>query len=420
MTLTFKPHFTIRGISRWALAPGLRREPDANACRLILGAQVSTNFEMWFKCASMGLYRSEPAVSFRVHQGRATSAILIFVLMSAASVIHASIAYAQTSDVNHKAQGNIMQEVDKATGWKIFKLRVGNTVARVAPQAGCNVFSIQVDDVEYLRVPDDLQRLRGVSYGNPVLYPTPNRIRGAKFQYDGETYEFQPNAGSNFIHGLVHSVPWDIQRFSTDGDAAEIVCQLPFAAGSERFELFPFSHTLRLKITVRSGKVRWTYEVENTGERPVPFGIGFHPYFVYQGQRAEAYLQVPATHLMESVQQLPTGQLLELAENPLDVRQPISLADFVVDDVYFGMTPDRPVNIDFRDARRRVTLAASDDFTHLVVYTPREPFLCVENQTCSTDAHNLAAQGNNNIAHLLICPPGKTLSGWVEYRFDSY
>ncbi len=33
--MDFKPHFAIREISRWALAHGLWREPDANACRLI-------------------------------------------------------------------------------------------------------------------------------------------------------------------------------------------------------------------------------------------------------------------------------------------------------------------------------------------------------------------------------------------------
>ncbi len=42
------PHFSIPGISRWALAQSLRREPGANACRLIPRAQFSTNQEMWF------------------------------------------------------------------------------------------------------------------------------------------------------------------------------------------------------------------------------------------------------------------------------------------------------------------------------------------------------------------------------------
>ncbi len=44
-----KPHFAIRGISRGALAHGLWREPDANACRLIQSVPFSTNHEMWFR-----------------------------------------------------------------------------------------------------------------------------------------------------------------------------------------------------------------------------------------------------------------------------------------------------------------------------------------------------------------------------------
>ncbi len=45
-----KPYFTMRGISRGALAHGLWRELDANACRLIQVAELYTNREMGFSC----------------------------------------------------------------------------------------------------------------------------------------------------------------------------------------------------------------------------------------------------------------------------------------------------------------------------------------------------------------------------------
>ncbi len=47
-----KSRFTIHGIGRWALAHGLRREPDVNAYPLIQGDQFPTNHEMWFSYES--------------------------------------------------------------------------------------------------------------------------------------------------------------------------------------------------------------------------------------------------------------------------------------------------------------------------------------------------------------------------------
>lgn len=308
---------------------------------------------------------------------------------------------------------------DEATGWDVVTLTAGDTIARCVPAAGCNVFSIVSDGVEYFRTPDKLADLPGFGHGNPVIYPMPNRVRDGKFVYDGKTYEFPPNNGPNFLHGLVHSVPWKITGLDADGRAAVLRCAYDFAEGTEALRLFPFPHVVRLEIRVAEGSVRWTYTVDNSaGEAPVPYGMCFHPYFLYQGARANTYLQVPATHLMESVELLPTGELLELEGTKYDAREPVSVEGLVLDDVYYGMRPDAPAVIDFREAGRRVELYASEDFSHLVVYTPEgQPFLCVENQTCSTDAHNLDSQGKKEAASLRLCPPGETQSGWAEYRF---
>jgi aldose 1-epimerase len=317
--------------------------------------------------------------------------------------------------------GDVSSATDRASGWEVYTLKQADTTVRIVPAAGANVFSIVVSGVEYLRTPEELAQLRGVAFGNPILYPTPNRVRGAQFSFAGRTYNFPANSRGNFIHGLVHSEAWQVAGTDATETAALIVCELDFAPGSRPYELFPHEHRLRMTVQVQSGHVRWTYEVDNRrGNEPLPFGLAYHPYFVYQGAREQAYLRVPAAHLMESIEQLPTGRLLELEGHPLDARQGVSLAGFVVDDVYAGMQSAHPTEVDFRDVRRRITLSASDDFTHLVVYTPQRPYFCVENQTCSTDAHNLAAADKNEVAHLQVCPAGEVRSGWTQYRFESY
>lgn len=309
---------------------------------------------------------------------------------------------------------------DPETNQDVCMVTVGDTVARLMPSAGANLFSIKYKGTELLRQPKSLKDLPGFMYGTPVIYPMPNRVRDGKFVFDGKTYSYTPNNNGNFLHGLVHNVPWKLERrmSTSPSEGLGFRCSVDFAEGTELHKQFPFPHTFILDITVTDGAVRWTYTVDNSkGEKPVPVGLALHPWFLYHGSRANTFLTIPATHLMESEKLLPTGKLLPLDGTKFDARQPKSLEGFVIDDVYFGMTPDKPAKIEFRDANLTITLKASEDFTHMVVYTPEEPWLCVENQTCSTDAHNLFHQGLKKEAHLIVVEPGKTATGYAEFQF---
>lgn len=309
-------------------------------------------------------------------------------------------------------------QLEEGTEIPVYTLRQGETVARLAPSAGANLFSIRIGGVEYLRQPQSLKDLPGFAFGNPVLYPTPNRVKDSRFEFDGRVVRFQPNAGKNFLHGLVGRHVWQVTATRHDRLSASIQCEAEFGEGTELHALFPFPHRLRLTVLVRERTVRWTYEVDNqAGQRPVPFGFALHPYFVYQGSRKATFLTIPATHWMESDQQLPSGKLVSAENSKIPLGRAHSLEGTQYDDVFWGMRPEHPTWIEFRDVHREVSIRTSDEFTHLVVWTPDRRYFGVENQTCSTDAHNLHSQGFQEAAHLQICPPGKSLSGWVEYTF---
>lgn len=313
--------------------------------------------------------------------------------------------------------GELSSQRDTQTGWDVYTLTQGNTTAQFVPAAGANVQSVVHDGVEFFHQPESLDKLPGVRCGNPILYPTPNRIKDGHFEFEGKSYVFREGPG-NHIHGLVNSEAFSVESSAVAADSVSVTAAIRFDPDSERGRLFPWSHTFRMKITVREGSVRWDYEVDNESGRNLPFGVALHPYIKYLGSRKDAYLHVPAKSLMESVNQLPTGKLLGLTGHPLDARKPVSLQGFNSDDVFFGMQSDKPAKLEFRDVQRSITFKASKEFTHLVVWTPDRPYLGIENQTCSTDAHNLAAQGNTDVAHLQICPANEKRSGWAEYVFE--
>jgi aldose 1-epimerase len=52
----------------------------------------------------------------------------------------------------------------------------------------------------------------------------------------------------------------------------------------------------------------------------------------------------------------------------------------------------------------------------MVIYTPPgEPFFCLENQTCSTDAHNLYDKGFREESGLRFAGAGAVAAGTVRY-----
>ncbi len=316
------------------------------------------------------------------------------------------------------AAPGVSVSVDADSKLQVLTIQQGKLEAKLAPGAGANVFSIKFDGVQILKTPASLKELPGFVYGVPVLYPSPNRVRDSVFEFEGQKYKFEPNNDANFLHGLVHSSDWQVESVDI-GSPTTIKLALPFEAKHKEFERFPFKHDLKLAIRVDDHSVRWTYTVDNShGDKNVPFGFALHPWFLYQGSRADTFLTILATNLMESEKLLPTGKLLDLDGTKFDLRKPKSLADFYVDDVYFGMTPQKPTTIDFRKPGLKITLSASEDFTNLVLYTPKDqPWFCVENQSCSTDAHNMYAKGFKRESHLQIVPPGKTATGYIEYKF---
>ena len=124
---------------------------------------------------------------------------------------------------------------------------------------------------------------------------------------------------------------------------------------------------------------------------------------------------------MESFNQLPTGKIIPVVQTKYNATSPTSLKDFVIDDVYFGMTPNKPTTVDFKERNLKISFNASEDFTHLVVYTPKDdPWFCIENQTSSTDAHNLYEKGMKKVSHLQVVKPGESKSGRVSFEMDEY
>lgn len=301
----------------------------------------------------------------------------------------------------------------------IQALDSGST-ARIAPQAGFNLFSfeaasegrrIDVIDADPRFPADDL---RPSGHGIPLLFPYPNRIRGGAFSWEGQSFQLpsdrvQYDRTGNAIHGFCLDRPWRVIECGKDFVTGEF--QLSRDAPDRR-DLWPADFLLEATYRVRGSVLGFQLRIVNPDAVPLPWGFGTHPYFrlplVSESQVGACLLQVPVTEQWELQECLPTGRKhavpveWELADGAyLDVVK--------LDDVFTGLAVDgdRKVTTLIMDERAglQVTQRFSADFEHVVLYTPPgRDAVCIEPYTCITDAVNLSFAGTG----WRVLPAGKS------------
>lgn len=279
-------------------------------------------------------------------------------------------------------------------GIDLFTLQQGEQAqAEIAPQFGNNCFAFRTTADILEPVPLDDFLSRPTSYGIPVLFPFPNRIRDGRFTFEGAEYQVNPPR-----HGFVRDKVWEvIDQGASESEGAWIRSRFDARDYPEAIlSQFPFPFTVEMTYRLRDGKLGIHLTATNTDERTMPMGFGLHPYF---RRPAHGTIQVPAHHRWELADSLPTGKVLELDE-AYDLRQPHTLAGLVLDDIYRGLAETEPgvTQCLLADTDRRtetVVEFSASQFPFVVVYTPPAPrqAICIEPNTCPTDAFNLQTRG---------------------------
>lgn len=288
--------------------------------------------------------------------------------------------------------------------------------AWIAPSAGSNMCRLAMGGRNIIDFESDLLRQKDYT-GTPVLYPTPNRVRNGMFLYDGKIYNQQKRGEPVFEHGLVHNEAWSYENPDINEDCVRLKTWIDFDEESPLFEAFPFRHRLEMEFTLYTDGIEVKYSIFNMDNKTIPFGFGVHPYFMKLSGEDGTYVSLPANQVMDYTSDLlPTGRLIEVDGTIYDIRNDTKIGALDMDHVFTGILEGEHAEINYRSLGMKVELQASEDFTHLVLYSPAgKEFFCIENQTCSTDAHNLFDRGFKSQSGLKFVPAGKTHTGTVKY-----
>ncbi|MFB3041995.1 MAG: aldose 1-epimerase [Candidatus Poribacteria bacterium] len=314
-------------------------------------------------------------------------------------------------------------------GMDVYVLQdsVTQATAKVVPTLGNNCFSfgLPVDGewVDLIDPPPDLETLkkRPTAYGNPILFPFPNRIRGGEFTFEGKTYRFDKRSKSpTSIHGLLLNKPYRVESTRADDESATLICSLDSREFPEVIRQYPFPFELKITYTLKAAILTMDIEIENLGDVNMPMGFGIHPYFRVllspESSPNNVRITVPVAKYWELDEVLvPTGRILNVSEDlDLQIGKPFEgmKFDHVFTEVHLSNGVSRCI-IDDQDAKIRLILEADAQFRELVVYTPpNRPSICFEPYTCPTDAINLETRGID--AGVIVLKPGEEFSGTIR------
>ena len=327
--------------------------------------------------------------------------------------------------------------VKTVDGFRICVLQEDQkAVAEIAPGLGNNCYALRVADtgsgyesgswLDLIDAPPDLRTLqeRPDSYGIPILFPFPNRVRGGAWQFEGETYQFdKPAESPTSIHGLLLNRPYQVESHAADDNGAALVCTLDSRDFPDIGRQYPFPFTIRITYTLKDAALSMSVSIQNAGDRNMPMGFGIHPYFRVglspAANAAAATIKVPAATYWElDADSVPTGRRLA-ATDALDLRDGKPFAGLTLDHVFTDVQREADgvsrCVIENGDTGHGLVMESDAPFRELVVYTPPgRDVICFEPYTCPTDAINLEATGIP--AGVIVLAPGETFSASVRIR----
>lgn len=264
------------------------------------------------------------------------------------------------------------------------------------------------------------------TFGNSILFPTPNRVRDHTFTFQGQQVEMIKNGIPRSQHGLALDTRWQIRRLECGENYALAQAEFCIQNGDENYQAFPWECRLNVSYRLTENALDVSYRVKNQSQRPMPFGIGLHPWFLLPKEPDGVSLCMPAEKCFETTEDLlPTGKLIPVCQNKAyDLNSFRKVHELDLDTVFFTKAQDIYLRYDNRGYRIRIH--TTEEFEYGVVFTAFSrgmakdgyEVFCVENQSCCTDAINLHENGYKK-SGLLILSPNEEKSGKITYFFEN-
>jgi aldose 1-epimerase len=247
------------------------------------------------------------------------------------------------------------------------------------------------EDVPLLRAALDDDADAPTSGGYPLV-PFGNRVKGNRFIFNGRDYSFAPNTSwdPHYLHGEGWLADWLVVARS------ERQLELSFSFEGRGT---PYIYEAHQRFAIAEGGLALHLSVRNRGDEPLPFGLGWHPYFP---MTPETMLKAPAKRFWTEVEGWLPGEATDIPAD-LDFSTPRKLPHRWINNGFEGWSGKAEVT--WPERRTRLHLTADPLFKHAFVFVSdsafdpsfRRDYFCFEPMSHLADGHNLGDLGDLRI-----------------------
>jgi aldose 1-epimerase len=298
--------------------------------------------------------------------------------------------------------------------------------ARILAGYGFNCFRFRVEQeghpIELLWSEPDFERgdKRASGSGIPLLFPYPGRLRGQTLTWNSQTYPLEgDDHRGNAIHGFVLTRPWRVLEQSS----TRVVGQFHASRDDARLlACWPADFRITATYELAGNTLRSSLVVENPDDKPLPCGLGTHPYFrlpLGGASADECRVRLPMRRRWELADMLPTGRTSQI--EPIEqFRAGLRFGEMSFDDVFGDLECEShwcTVRVIDPHSGSRLAVQFNDTYRECVVFTPsHRQAVCIEPYTCVPNAPELQARGVD--AGLRVLQPGEQFTAEMILRFS--
>jgi aldose 1-epimerase len=282
----------------------------------------------------------------------------------------------------------------------LLSLRSGRLGLDLAPQAGGSIARFTADDAIDLLRPTALQAIASGGGNESSCYPLvpfSGRIANGRFAFDGTEIALEPNwpGVRHPMHGDGWARPWTVVR--SDERSADIAYEHDGRDG------WPFRYCTRQTYRLDGDTLVIGMSIENRENRPVPAGLGLHPFFA---RVADTELACRTQYAwLTDAEVLPLERIAVPPEWDFSTARQVD--KLAVDNGFEGW--DGRAAIIWPHAGLSLEMTATPPFRNVVIYIPPDRrYFCVE-----PVSHVPGTIGSTHLA------AGATLAGEIVFRLSN-
>ena len=269
-------------------------------------------------------------------------------------------------------------------------LRHGDMSAVILPEKGGTLTRLTRKGRDFIyEDPENLNSPERPRCGIPFLFPMFGRLQDETYTWEGQSYHMG-------IHGFAHTSCWQI------ADSAGDFVRLVLESSPETKAMYPFDFRVSLIYRLELNQLSIKLKFENTGNVPMPFNYGFHPYFLTE-KPENIHVETAAETFFDFA---VGGRAFGSGSVTLSVPQGAPEAGAA----FMGVTG--PTVLHNEAEARKLTMDFDPSFhTHVLWTQAGKRFLCVEPVNGSADGLNT---GN-----YMTLAPGERKQAFLSLRAEN-